>query len=487
MKSTCEECRKAYARSTDRAKCMVKDGQQRDSVEQSINCDDISGKKAATKMPIFPVNGPHVCPLCPDKRSYKFDSSLRKHLRLYHPNYKRRTSAATQHLSEQEGEGRRVEIARDESEKTDVLLAIIWGILVLMYPILILAVSAVIAIGFWQLLRAERRQSEEEGRMPLTNYAVDETVLTNDADTGRAKIVSALHVRNLFDIFLEEICARILEFVANYGMKIYNFYCWAVGVYLLSGIKIIAPRATSTFDDQPSRKIVVTPSSNDTCVVKYSLKTSEMGVTSVPTTVAQLPISVNAPTTAYLLPSGELVFTVDTQYAQGDQYYHVVEADESGDQRQSLCTEAETAGTSSTATGLGDVEEWRTSQSAHEAVVGYAMPTDAPNTIHQTHCLPVDLCTSALCLTVTDPSANSTSQQPNVITVDPTTYQTIPSGVGDESALDLTELPHEVIDLSSQGNPVDLSGTHPHQPRSELWESESLFSYTHFLNVDDGL
>ncbi|VDN96027.1 unnamed protein product [Rodentolepis nana] len=34
MRSTCEECRKAYARSTDRAKCMVKDGQQRDSVEQ---------------------------------------------------------------------------------------------------------------------------------------------------------------------------------------------------------------------------------------------------------------------------------------------------------------------------------------------------------------------------------------------------------------------------------------------------------------------
>nr|CUU99754.1 hypothetical transcript [Hymenolepis microstoma] len=225
-------------------------------------------------------------------------------------------------------------------------------------------------------------------------------------------------------------------------------------------------------------------SSDDTCVVKYNLKTSEMGVTSVPNTMAQLPVTVNAPTTAYLLPSGELLFTVDTQYAQGDQYYHVVETDESANQRQPLCTEAETVCTSSTATGLGGAEEWRTAQSAHEAVVAYTMSTDVPNTVHQTHCLPVDLCTSALCLTVTDPSANSASQQPNVITVDPSTYHTIPS-VGDEGALDLTELPHEVIDLSSQGNPVDLSGTHPHQPRSELWESESLFSYTHFLNVDE--
>lgn len=73
-----------------------------------------------------------------------------------------------------------------------------------------------------------------------------------------------------------------------------------------------------------------------------------------------------------------------------------------------------------------------------------------------------------------------------MISVDPSTYQTIPS-VADEGALDLTELPHEVIDLSSQVNPVDLSGTHPQHPRSELWESDSLFSYTHFLNGDDAL
>lgn len=39
---------------------------------------------------------------------------------------------------------------------------------------------------------------------------------------------------------------------------------------------------------------------------------------------------------------------------------------------------------------------------AHKALVAY---TDGP-TVH-THCLPVDLCTSALCLTVTDPSAPS--------------------------------------------------------------------------------
>ncbi|VDN96028.1 unnamed protein product [Rodentolepis nana] len=149
-------------------------------------------------MPIFPVNGPHVCPLCPDKRSYKFDSSLRKHLRLYHPNYKRRTSAATQHLSEQEGEGRRVEIARDESEKTDVIFAIVWCILVLKYPVLIPAVSTVIAMEFWKLLRAEGCQSEGKSSMALTKFqftklmnnyevitAVDEAVLSDDAEIGK--------------------------------------------------------------------------------------------------------------------------------------------------------------------------------------------------------------------------------------------------------------------------------------------------------------
>lgn len=71
--------------------------------------------------------------------------------------------------------------------------------------------------------------------------------------------------------------------------------------------------------------------------------------------------------------------------------------------------EVEAAETSATATGLGGVEEWRTSQPAHEAVVAYAVATDVPNAIHQTHSLPVDLCTSALCLTVTDPFSNSVS------------------------------------------------------------------------------
>lgn len=38
---------------------------------------------------VGPVNGPYVCPICPDKRGYKEDSSLRKHMRLHHPSYKR--------------------------------------------------------------------------------------------------------------------------------------------------------------------------------------------------------------------------------------------------------------------------------------------------------------------------------------------------------------------------------------------------------------
>ncbi len=61
-----------------------------------------------------------------------------------------------------------------------------------------------------------------------------------------------------------------------------------------------------------------------------------------------------------------------------------------------------------------------------------------------------------------------------------------------EGALDLTDLPHEVIDLS-HSNPVDLSGGHPHlvpamndQLRSLPWEPEPGFSFTELLN-DDGV
>lgn len=72
-----------------------------------------------------------------------------------------------------------------------------------------------------------------------------------------------------------------------------------------------------------------------------------------------------------------------------------------------------------------------------------------------------------------------------MISVDSSAYQAIP-GAGSEGALDLTELPHEVIDLSSQGNPVDLSGTHvTQQARPELWAQELQFSYRNYLHGDD--
>nr|CDS25948.1 hypothetical protein HmN_000628700 [Hymenolepis microstoma] len=164
----------------------------------STNCDAIPGKKTPTKIPIFPVNGPHICPLCPDKRSYKFDSSLRKHLRLYHPNYKRKTSA-TQRLREHQEERRGVETASDPTEKTDVIFAIIWSILVLKYPVLIPAVSVVFAMEFWKLLRAEGGQSEEKTKMALSKVqcaklsnkyevitAVDEAVFTDDPEIGKS-------------------------------------------------------------------------------------------------------------------------------------------------------------------------------------------------------------------------------------------------------------------------------------------------------------
>lgn len=61
-----------------------------------------------------------------------------------------------------------------------------------------------------------------------------------------------------------------------------------------------------------------------------------------------------------------------------------------------------------------------------------------------------------------------------------------------EGALDLTELPHEVIDLS-HSNPVDLSGSHHdqnHQPlqtplRPLPWEPEPGFSFTDWLNQEE--
>lgn len=46
------------------------------------------------------VNGPYVCPVCPDQRGYKLDSSLRKHLRLHHPNYKRTMGAQASQVEE---------------------------------------------------------------------------------------------------------------------------------------------------------------------------------------------------------------------------------------------------------------------------------------------------------------------------------------------------------------------------------------------------
>lgn len=55
----------------------------------------------------------------------------------------------------------------------------------------------------------------------------------------------------------------------------------------------------------------------------------------------------------------------------------------------------------------GIIEEWH-NQSAHATMVAYAVAPDVHSNTgsHQTHCLPVDLCTSALRLTVTHPSVS---------------------------------------------------------------------------------
>ncbi|KAM7536084.1 hypothetical protein Aperf_G00000091122 [Anoplocephala perfoliata] len=336
---TCAECQRTYIRSTDRAKCVQKHRQQRAAAEQATNPNSVAAKKLP-KIPIFPVNGPHVCPICPDKRGYKLDSSLRKHMRLHHPNY--------------EGKRAVVHISRDE-----------------------------------------HRQQQSQ----------------------------------------------------------------------------LAKQTTKATSNPPQR-----PSSVEASVVNYSRKDSEIAVATDSSTVSQLPITINGPPETYILSSGEIFYTVDSQYTQVDPYYPILatpNVDEALDQRQSIWMEVEADSGSSMLEG-----EWRTP--AHKTLVAY---TDGP-TVH-THCLPVDLCTSALCLTVTDPSApSSTSQQSAMVSVDPTTYHAIPN-VDSADALDLTEFLHEVIDLSSQGDPVDLSGVHPQPPRPELWDSEPQFSYTHFLNGDD--
>ncbi|KAL5971140.1 hypothetical protein TSMEX_001146 [Taenia solium] len=329
---TCSECRHVFLRSSDRSKCLRNHKLQRIISEQGTNATPTPAAvvpKAMLTSFLATVNGPYICPVCPDQRGYKLDSSLRKHLRLHHPNYKRTTGAQVSQVGE-----------------------------------------------------------------------------------GPSKM------------------------------------------------------ATQPVLD-PQRP----PS--ETSVVNYSLKTPAIAMAPDPT-ASQLPISLGPGNGAYLLSTGDVLYAVVPQYTGIDQFLPVVGAagvDGTEEQRPTILMELAPAGS-------GVVEE-APRRTAHSAVLGV---TEGPLIL--THCLPVDLCTSALCLTVTDPSVatplSSASQHPTVIPVE---TGMCPSIAG-EGALDLTELPHEVIDLS-HSNPVDLSGAHPNASRPTLWEPEPGFSFTDLLNVDD--
>ncbi|KAH9284211.1 hypothetical protein ECG_02982 [Echinococcus granulosus] len=329
---TCSECRHVFMRSSDRSKCLRNHRLQRIISEQGTNARPapavVVPKNASISFPTT-INGPYVCPLCPDQRGYKLDSSLRKHMRLHHPNYKRTMG---------------IQVSR-----------------------------------------------------------------------------------------VDEIPSKV---------------------------------ATQQVGD-PRRP----PS--ETAVVNYSLKTPAIAVASDPT-ASQLPISLGSGTGAYLLSTGDIFYAVVPQYTGIDQPIPAVGpagVEGTTEQRPTILMELAPAGS-----GVVGEEPRR---SVHSAVLGV---TEGP--LIFTHCLPVDLCTSALCLTVTDPSLptslSPTSQHPAVIPV----QTRVCSSIAGEGALDLTELPHEVIDLS-HSNPVDLSSAHPHASRSTLWEPEPGFSFTDLLNVDD--
>ncbi|KAL5109273.1 hypothetical protein TcWFU_007980 [Taenia crassiceps] len=329
---TCSECRHVFLRSSDRSKCLRNHKLQRVISEQGTNATPASAavvtKSMATPFPAT-VNGPYVCPVCPDQRGYKLDSSLRKHLRLHHPNYKRTTGAL----------------------------------------------------------------------VPQVNETPSKMATQPVSDNQRP----------------------------------------------------------------PS----------ETSVVNYSLKTPAITMTPDPT-ASQLPINLGSGNGAYLVSTGDVLYAVVPQYTGIDQFLPVVGAagvEGTEEQRPTILMEL--------APAESDVAEEEPRRSAHSAVLGV---TEGP--LIFTHCLPVDLCTSALCLAVTDPSVttplSSASQQSTVIPVE----TGMCSSIAGEGALDLTELPHEVIDLS-HSNPVDLSGAHPHASRPTLWEPEPGFSFTDLLNVDD--
>lgn len=59
-------------------------------------------------------------------------------------------------------------------------------------------------------------------------------------------------------------------------------------------------------------------------MVNYSRKDSELAVATDSNTASQLPITINGPPGTYILSSGEIFYTVDSQYTQVDPYYPIL-------------------------------------------------------------------------------------------------------------------------------------------------------------------